>query len=143
MMLDVPTIRRFGVADLSSHAKWVLPRILAAYPHLNERSAAGWLRSLSDSSEHLFLLQPHAVALAQLERANTLAPNPIIRERFVLAENEEYIARAAEFYDEFVRWARNLGAKTLIVEELTDVPHEMIEKRVGTIRNLPQKFVRV
>lgn len=142
-MLDVPTIRRFGVADFSSHAKWVLPRILAAYPHLTERTAAGWLRNVADSSDYLFLLRDHAVALAQMERSYVLSPLPVVRERFVLAESEKHVKEAAEFYDEFARWAKNLGAKTLIVEELTDVPHEKIVERLGTIYSMSQKYAKV
>jgi hypothetical protein len=101
------------------------------------------MKSIIDSNEHLFLRGDHAVACAEVSRAHTLVPNPVVVERFVFAEEEEYIPQAAEMYIEFARWAKLLGAKTIVVEEMSDVPHEEITKKLGTIRNTQQKFARV
>src|SRR5579864_8355295 len=124
-------VRRFELPDLTRHA-WIVPRIAKAYPHLTERTTAGWLTGLIYSSEYLFLYQEHAVALAQLVRSHTLSPAPVVHERFVFAESEDHMDAAAEFYTEFARWAKHHGARTIIVEELSDVLHEKVREKLGT-----------
>ena len=137
------SIRRFGLADLNEHGAWILPRLLKAYPHLNERTVAGWLRGILDSDEFLFLYQSHSVGCAQIMRAHTLKPDPVVYERFVLAESEDYLEEAAEFYTRFKMWAQSLSARTIVVEECTDVLHEQIRARLGTIYNTASKFAKV
>jgi hypothetical protein len=143
--IELPAIRRFELGDLSSHGGWLIPRLVTAL-ELPEQRLAGWLRGMIDTNEHLFLRQEHSVALAELQRANGLADKPIVRERFVLAqdvENPEHIKEAADFYDEFKRWARNLGAEIIIVEELSNVPHDTIKEKLGRIFARQQQFARV
>lgn len=143
--IELPAISRFEIADLSRHGGWLIGRLVAAL-ELPEQRLAGWLRSMIDSNEYLFLTQEHSVALAELQRANGLADKPIIRERFVLAENIDdpiHIKEAANFYDEFKRWAKNTGAEIILVEELTNVPHDMIKEKLGRLYERRQQFARV
>jgi hypothetical protein len=139
----LPEIRRFDIADLSSHGKWILPRILRLYPHLNERTAAGWLRNLCDSNEHLFLYRPHAVGLAQSVRSDSIRPKPVVYERFVFAEDVNFLEEALDFYVWFNNWARHLGAEAMIVCENTDVLPSKIEAKLGKIRTVEQKWVKI
>jgi len=144
-VLELPAVRRFELADLTRHGAWLVPKLVTAL-EMPEQRLASWLRSLIDSSDFLFLAQEHSVALAELERANGLAGKPIVRERFVLAEdieNPEHVKEAAGFYDEFKRWAKNLGAEIIVVEETTNVPHDMIKERLGKIYTRQQQFARV
>ena len=139
-------IRRFQLPDLSKHGAWILPRLLQAYPHLNERSAASWLQTILYNNEFCFLYHDHGVALAQLVSVNALTAKPIIQEIFAWVEdreNKDQIEAAAEFYTEFQRWAKNTGATTIIVEEMTDVPHDMIKEKLGRIFTRQQQFARV
>jgi len=143
--IELPAIRRFDLADLSTYGPWLLPRLVAAL-ELPEQRVGGWLRSMIDSQEFLFLCQPHSVALAELQRANGLADKPIVRERFVMAENPDdltHVKEAAGFYDEFRRWAKNVGAEILIVEEFSNVPHDLIKEKLGRIFTREQQFARV
>lgn len=146
-MSDIaPLVRRFEIPDLDRHGKWILPRLLAAFPHLNERSAAGFLTSLVYSNEHLFLYLPHAVGLAQVVSSHTLSPKPVVWERFVWVENpedKEQLASAAALYERFMTWGKQMGVETMIVEEMTDVPHEQIKAVVGRVFNRQQQFVRL
>lgn len=144
-VLEVP-VRRFQTADLSTHAKWVLPRLLQAFPHLSEQQAAGWLRGVCDSNEHLFLRLPRAVGLAQVLGDHTLAPRQRVVERFVWCENpadKEQVAAAALLYDEFARWGKKLGCEVLIVEEMTDVPHDAIKAQLGRVYTRQEQFARL
>jgi hypothetical protein len=143
--IELPAIRRFDLGDLSRHGAWLVPRLTTAL-ELSEQRLGGWLRSMIDSSEYLFLVQEHSVALAELQRANGLADKPIVRERFVLCEdidNPEHVKEAAGFYDEFKRWAKSIGAEIILVEELSCVPHEAIKEKLGRIFIREQKFARV
>lgn len=134
-------IRRFELADLSQHGGWIMERLLRQYPHQTERTLAGWLRGILSLNTSLFLYQPHAVALAEVVRFHTLSAEPVVVERFVFCQ-KGHEAEAAEFYDEFRTWARHLDAKTLLVEELSDVPHELVTARVGRIFTRQQKFAK-
>lgn len=127
-------IRRFTLPDLDRHGTWLVPRLLKTYPHLNQRTVIGWLKSMMYDNEHLFLWQPNSVALAQMERAQTLAPKPMVRERFVWCRDQKdkaHLAEAAGFYERFNAWAKNLGCDTLLVMEMTDVPEEQVKKVLG------------
>lgn len=139
-------ITKFALPDLDRHAAWLLPRLRQAWPHLNERALIGWLRGLIYSNEFLFVTQPHAVALAQMIGSHTLSPKPIVQERFVWVEDREnkaWVNDAAAFYPRIKEWAKALGAEQVIVEEMSDVPHDLIAKAAGRVFKREQQFVRV
>jgi hypothetical protein len=145
-IVETPIIRRFEIPDLARHGKWIMPRLMLAFPHLGERAAAGFLNSIVYNNEHLFLYQPHAVALAQVISSHSLTAKPIIFERFVWVENpddKEQVAAAADFYDHFVKWGKQMSVEVMIVEEMSDVPHDLIKQHAGRIFNRQQQFVRL
>lgn len=147
LKVEAPAVRRFELADISQHGGWLLPRLVKQYPHLTMQTANGFLHSILYSPEFHFCYGPHAAGLAQLERAHTLTARAIVREKFVWAQdpkNQEHLTEAAVFYDEFVAWAKRCNAEAMIVEEASDVPHEMIrEKFDKRIFTREQKFVRL
>ena len=138
--------RRFEMADLTAHGKWLLPRLQLSFPLMTERGGGSWLQSIIYSNEYLFLFAEHACALAQVISAHTLQPKPMVFERFVWVENKDdpqQIADAAQFYTHFHVWAQHLGCDVMIVEELTDVPHDMIKEKIGRIFIRQQSFAKV
>jgi hypothetical protein len=137
-----PATRRFEIADLAKHGGWILRRLQKARPSLSDAQIMQWLKSVIYSNEHLFLYQEHGCALAQTVREETLENKPIVRERFVFAE-EGHAEGAAEFYEHFLQWAKNQGVSTIIVEEMTDVPHEAIKEKLGRLFERKQVFARV
>lgn len=138
-----PLIRRFTHADLSEHGGWIAKRMLKMLPALNEQQVRGWVASLVSSNDYLFLYQKHAVALAQVLYGETPGGAPVIRERFVFAE-EGHVDEAAEFYAEFKRWAKGLNADVILVEEMTDVSHDKIKEVLGgRLFTRQQVFARV
>ena len=142
---QVPSIRRFDLGDLSTHGHWLVPRLTQAL-NLPEQRIGGWLRCLIDNKEFCFRVQEHSVGCAEVQLVNGLADKPVVRERFVYAEdidNKAHVAEAAEFYDEFKRWASSLGAEVLIVQEQSDVPDEMIRQKLGRIFIREQRFARL
>lgn len=141
-----PLIRRFDTADLSKHGAWIMPRMQAAFPHLNERGVATFLQTIIYNNEYLLLYQDEGVALAQVMSAHTLTARPIIHERFVWIEkpdDKEQQKRGAEFYVEFRRWAKSQSAEVIIVEDNSDIPHEMIKEKLGRIYTRQQQFARL
>lgn len=146
LVVPAPEIRRFNTADLSKHGKWILPRMLQTYKHMNDRAAATFLQNICFNNEWLFLYSETAVALAQVMTAHTLDAKPVVYERFVWVENKEdpeQIKQAAAFYHEFFKWAKSQSAEVIIVEENTDVPHDMIKATLGRIFQRQQQFARV
>lgn len=143
--IDIFQPRRFQVPDLNTHGAWLLPRLEQSFG-FTERVSATWLRSLIYSNESLFLYHPDAVGLAQVETVNTLAPKPMLRERFVWCRDradKEQHKQAVQFYEMFAEWGKNLGAEIMLVEEMTDVPHELIKARLGRVFTREQKFARL
>jgi hypothetical protein len=133
---DVPppagNMRRFHLPDLDKHGAWLVQRLRRAYPHRTDRDLVGWLKGLLYSNEFMFLYQDHAVALAVLTRQHPLEERPVIQEMFVFAM-EGHDREAAAFYGEFARWAKNMGVETVVVETMSDVPHELIKEKLGRL----------
>lgn len=136
------TLRRFALPDLDTHGLWLLPRLETSFPHLNQRYFLGWIRTLLYDNSNLFLFQDHSVALFQLTNIFSLAPKPEIIERFVFCQ-EGFQKEASNFYEEVVRWAKPQGIEKIWVEELSDVPHDMIKDKIGRIFTRQQQFARV
>ena len=146
--VELPAARRFDLADIAQHAKWLIPRLCRVYPHLNDRTALGFLNNLLYNSDYFFCYQPHAVGLMQVERAHLLTPEPLVREKFVWVEDpkdEAHIDEALAFYGEFTKWGERFGAKIMVICENSDVP---IEKLRGVFQGTrifmrEQKFLRI
>lgn len=143
---DVPppagNMRRFQLPDLDRHGRWLVERLSKAYPHRTERELMGWLRGLLYSNEFMFLYQDHAVALAVMTRAHPLEQKPIVQEMFVFAK-EGHDREAVAFYGEFVRWAKNMGVETIIVEAMSDVSHDAIKEKMGRLFTRQVVFARL
>lgn len=137
-----PLVRRFEIADLNKHGGWIIRRLRQARPTLSDPQVMAWLKGVIYSNEYLFLYQEHGCACAQTVREETLENKPVIRERFVFAE-EGFQAEAASFYSEFAQWAKNQQVTTMIVEEMTDVPHDLIKERLGRLFERKQVFARI
>jgi hypothetical protein len=137
-----PAVRRFEIADLNRHGGWIIKRFQQARPTLSDAQVMTWLKGIIYSNEYLFLYQEHGCACAQTVREETLEGKPVVRERFVFAE-EGFQHEAASFYTEFLQWAKNQGVTTILVEEMTDVPHDMIKERLGRLFERKQIFARV
>ncbi len=138
-------MRRFELPDLDRHGRWFLPRFLKEFPHLNERSAIGFLRGIIYSNEFLFLFQEKGVALAQMMGSGGLEPDPIVWERFVWVEdpaNVDQQRAAAFFYSRMVTWAKQMGVSVIHVENHTDVGHDLIKAQVGRVYETAQKYIR-
>jgi hypothetical protein len=140
-------VRRFEVPDIDRHGAWLGTRILRAFKHLDQRSIRGFLQGLVYNNEACFLYQDNAVGLAQADRAWSLNPRTVIRERFVFCrdpDNQQHVLEAAALYTEFARWGRAIGAETMVVEELSDVPDSLVRSAIKGrfgIRN--ETFVRL
>jgi hypothetical protein len=140
------TIRRFELPDIDRHGSWMMRRLIMAYPHLTERTAIGWLRNILYQNEFLFLYQDHSVALAQAVRPDALTPRTSIWEKFVWAQdpkNAEHQAEAALFYDHFLKWAGHQDAELIVVEEQSDVPHDLIKAALGKLLERRQIYARL
>lgn len=143
---DIQT-RRFEVPDIDRHGAWLTVRILRAFKHLDQRSIRGFLNGLVYNNECCFLYQDNAAGLAQADRAWSLNPKTVVRERFVFCrdpDNQQHIMEAAALYTEFARWGRHIGAETMIVEELSDVPDSLVRRAIkGRFGTRNETFVRL
>ena len=139
------TTRRFEIADLSKHGPWVLRRY-AEITGRTEQQAAGWLRAMINSNEHMFLYQDRGVALAQVVPNFGLKRQLVIHEQFVWIEDKEdkkLQHRARDFYAHFCRWGKLQGAEMIIVMENSDVPQMLVEQETGRIFKFETRYARI
>ena len=141
-LIKPSTLRRFALPDLDTHGAFLLERLKTAYTHLNDRFILGWIRTLLYDNANLFLYQDHSVALFQVTNIYSLAPKPEIIERFVFCQ-EGFQKEGANFYEEVARWAKPQGIEKIWVEEMSDVPHEMVKEKIGRVFSREQRFARV
>lgn len=143
---DPPFIRRFERPDIDKHAAWFIPRLLKSYPHLTERSVYTWLLGILDSNDFMFLYLDRGVALAQSVQYG-LRSEAVIEEQFVWVEdptNKEMQADAAFVYQHFYEWAKRKGLSTVIVEENSNVSHDLVGLALGKrLFERKQVFTRV
>lgn len=139
-------VRRFEMPDLSQHGPWLMKRFIAKFPDADERYMAAYLSRLVYDNEHLFLYQPHAVALAQLVFSPGIKPHKIVQERFVWVENSkdtEQLEAAADFYSEMKLWGKRQNAERIFACEDTDVPKTLIIARIGRLFDITVSHARI
>lgn len=139
-------VRRFDLPDLDRHGAWFLPRFLKEFPHVNERSAIGFIKSVLYSNEFLFLFQEKAVALFQAVGSGGLEAEGIIWERFVWLQDPTDTGQqqaAAQFYVHALKWAKQKGIDVVHVECSSDVPRETMKAAVGRVFETSQAYLRV
>lgn len=146
-VVDTSSLRRFEIPDINRHQGWMIPRLRAAYPQLSDANIVGWLKGIIYSAEYCFRFQNNSVALFQAVSVNMLASSPAVQEIFVFCEdakNVEHQRQAAQFYTEAMTWAQHHGGSAMIIEEMSDVPHEMIgEVLPGRLLTRQQVFCKV
>jgi hypothetical protein len=139
-------VRRFDLPDIDRHGAWFLPRFLQQFPHLNERAAIGFIKSVLYSNEFLFLFQDKAVALFQSVGSGGLEPQEIVWERFAWVENPTDAGQqqaAAAFYPRALKWAQQKGIDVVHVDNSTDVPREVIKAAAGRVFETTQAYLKV
>jgi len=134
-------VRRFGLADMEPMGMWLFERLVKHFPHLTDRIFSGWVRSLMNSNDMLFLRTNDAVCLAQLSRW-PLDPVPYLEEVFVLCRNDA-LEEGAALYSAMYSWAKGAGATEMVVDRFSDVPRDMIVKAIGKVTDYDLAIVRV
>lgn len=140
------SVRRFEMADLSQHGPWLMKRFIAKFPDADQRYMAAYLSSLVYDNAHLFLYQPHAVALAQIILSPGIKPIKIVQERFVWVEDrkdEAQLENAADFYSEMKLWGKRQNAERIFACEDSDVPKPLIIARLGRLFDVTVSHARI
>jgi len=140
------TIRRFEIADLSTHGPWLLKRFQTLFPDVTEKYIAGFLRGIIYSNEFSFLYQDNAVALAQIIASPGIKPIKIVQEHFVwIADrnDKDQAENAADFYVHFKQWGKQQGAERMFVMENSDVPKPLVEQRLGRLFDVKISHARI
>ena len=139
-------VRRFEIADLTTHGPWLMKRFTTKRPDLREQDIAGWLRGRIYDNEHLFLYQDNAVALAQIVHSPGIKMVKVVQEHFVWAKNpgdKSQHEAVADFYDYIRIWAKRQDAERIVVCEDSDVPKGLVQARLGRVYDTTVSFARV
>jgi hypothetical protein len=138
-------IRRFGLVDLTTKGPWLYSRLKAKYPTVPDREFQGWLYGFEGSNECWFTCTDNAIALFQVVKER-LSPVPTVVEQFVFVvdpKNIGHIDEGAFLYENMMMWAKGIGAREVLVQILSDVPNEVIEQRIGSLRLRKQFYAKV
>ena len=139
------TSRRFILPDWTDTQNWLLPRLKVKLPHLQDIQIHGWIRSITDAQEFMFIRTENAVACAQMVK-DVMSSAPEVIERFVLAKDRtepRQVEECQHLYADLFRWAQNVGARDMTIEQFTDVKHEDLATQFGRVFERETKFVRV
>lgn len=135
--------RRVFIPDLQKVGLWLLPRLRETYPEYGDQEFLTWLRGCAMSDTFLFVQTDHAVALAQTQR-DALCRKPTAKEVFVLCDGHAGDEDEGSYlYTVMARWAREIGADEMWIEECTDVPREMIRARLGKLYSRDTMFISI
>jgi hypothetical protein len=143
---EMAFVRRFELADLTTHGPWLMKRFMQKRPDIAEKQIAGWLQGRVYDNEHMFLYQDDAVALAQIVHSPGMKMVKVVQEQFVWVrdrENKAQLENAADFYTHMRAWAKRLDAERIIVCEDTDVPKTLIVQRLGRVYDTTISHARV
>lgn len=135
MIPDQPqTIHRAQQLDLDDKAHWLLPRLREAYPTYGDTQIINFLRNCIPSSDWYFVATVNAVLLAQV----VTPPMRKMRvdEEFCIVKHEDFWEEGAELYRDLKRWAVHIGASKLCVDSFSDVPRDVIGRRVGKVTRM-------
>lgn len=139
------TSRRFVLPDWTDTQSWLLPRLKVKLVHLQDIQIHGWIRGIIDGPDFMFIRTENAVACAQMVK-DILSPAPEVIERFVLAKDRtdpEQVKECLHLYGDLVRWAQNVGARDMTIEQFTDATHDALAARLGRTLTRETVFVRV
>lgn len=133
-------VRRVNLPDLSDKGQWLVERLKEKFPDYQDGALMGWLRSLTseDSSRH-FVRTDRAFALSEI-RMEKMTTQPTIIDRFVFLEEGADVSEGQALYLDMARWAANLGAAEIAINNKSDVPKDFIEEVLGKVIERKQLY---
>lgn len=143
---QIQSIRRFELPDLMNNAMWLMPRLEKFFHWLPPAQIKSWLTGMVYSADYQLLYLPNCVGCAQLHRAFQMEPKPVIQERFLFVrfpEKGDDIRMALGMYEEWIRWAKVHDCSTIVLQEQSDVPVELVRKMFGRVFTRQLNYVKV
>lgn len=136
--------RRFHLPDLNEKGIWLISELKVRFKASTDGELVNWLRAVivGSTNEFLFVRTDHAVALAQVMR-EPLSSRPVVQEQFVLVDDDKFMEEGAYLYSVLHQWAKNLNAYELRIENLTNVPRNMIKARLGELFDRPLTLAKL
>lgn len=135
--------RRMQLPDVMQKGVWLVGELKERFKS-TEGEMINWMRSITvtPGNEFMFIRTDHAIALAHCLR-EPLSSRPIVQEQFVLVEDEKYMEEGGYLYECLKRWALNLQAYQLRVENFTNVPRQMVKERLGDLYEIPMTYCKL
>lgn len=143
---EKPIMRRFDLPDIDQQAPWLFPRLQKTFHWLPPNSIRGWLTQMVWSNDYKLLFLPNAIGCAQLWRAFSAEPVPVVFEKFIFIrdpKSKEQQREALQFYDEFKDWAQLNQTETLILGEFNDIPMDFLKEHFDRVLERTLHFVKV
>lgn len=143
---EKPVFRRYDLPDIDLHAPWLFARLQKTFSWLPPNAIRGWLTQMVWSNDYKLLFLPDAIGCAQLQRAFSMEPVPVVLERFIFLrdpKSKELQRAALQFYDEFEFWCQLNQTETLILSEHTDIPPDMLKERFDRVFDRTLHYVKV
>jgi hypothetical protein len=127
-------VHRAQQLDIDNKAQWLMPRLREAYPSYGDTQIINFLRNCIPSPDWFFIASENAILLAQV----VTPPMRKMRvdEEFCIAKSEDDWEEAAGLYRDLKTWASHIGASKLCVDCFSDVPRDVIGRRVGKVTRM-------
>jgi hypothetical protein len=122
---------RFDLGDLEKWGAFLLKRLGESYPFIRETQHAGWIRSLINMPDTMFIKTAQVVGCAQIQR-DIFKPDGWVQERFVFSRSKSAADQVTLIYQEIWRWACNVGVHEFVVDKLTDASRDLIQEALKT-----------
>jgi hypothetical protein len=141
--LEIFAERRFHLPDLNEKGIWLVNELKERFKS-TDGELVNWLRAVivGSPNEFLFVRTDHAVALAQVYR-EPLSSRCVVQEQFVLVDDDQFMDQGAYLYSVVYQWAKMLNAYELRIENLTNVPRQMIKARIGELFERPLTLAKL
>lgn len=129
----MPDVWRVTLPDINDMAEFLLGRLRQKYDGATDRAIMGWLAEAIESADYHFVRTTHAFALAMV-RARPLE-KPVVRVLFCIAVSKEHDNAAAVLFQAFGRWAADIGAGEVEIDDFTDVGKAGIDRHLGALKH--------
>lgn len=117
-----------GPADLKLLMPWIYERLTDFYRGVSIQMMHNWLSQTMNSNEYLFIRTKRSVGLFAVVRGELGLVHA--EEKFVLTE-EKHEPEGQSLYKAAANWAGNAGLKEIRVENMSDLPRDMIIASLG------------
>jgi hypothetical protein len=123
-------VRGFTLADLVQSGDIIIARLKKKYPRVSDKVLFSYLRDIVYSNEHHILRTDNAFAAARLKKDTFM---PMWAEELFVFCDEGCVGEGVDLYKSMFEWAKSHSVSEFYIDEMSDVPRDLIRAHFGKI----------